>query len=347
MSYLEALSIHPPHLKHIDLIANKDDQTRLTNESLQLLEVFQDLTSLSLGGRLIGYSFEALTKLIVKLAKLKKFQGVANDDVLMAIASNCPDLTHLKVSELNWKPISDPFFKHLAKKCPNIRSIKLDNLSKITDKTLFALGSNCKNLASVKLFECDHISNKGIIDLTEECKELKSLTFDDLSEIDDEAMQAIAKNCHHLESIRIIDCGNISDEGVIYLIEHSKKLKRIWGDFSDATVHAMNTISVDIRSLGASGISDDSMIPFAENHRKVTHLYLSNPRITDKTLFALATSCHELVVAYLEGTSITEKGIVALIENCPRLRRCFIKCNRQFQSVLKTKYPHIIFDNQF
>lgn len=225
-SSIEALSKNCLHLKQIDLTALQY-QGQLTDLSLKALESFQELTSLSLG-LMRDYSFGGLTTLIENLPKLKKYKGVASFEVLMVMAQTCKGLTDLNVYQRDEYPIRDAGFKFLASQCPNIRSIKLDCLSKITDETLSALASNCTNLESVKLIGCDNISEKGIIDLTENCKRLKKLTLDDLhlgnTRITDQTLFALATHCHELVEIYMQDT-QITEKGIAALIENCPHLR--------------------------------------------------------------------------------------------------------------------------
>ncbi len=241
----------------------------------------------------------------------------------------------------------DAALKFLALKCPNLRSINFDDSKKITDKTLSDFALNCQNLESVELHNCDNLDGEGLIELTEKCK-LKSFSlWNGRQHITyDHIIPVIARNCQNLESITL----RLLHDQIILFTEHCKKLKSIMifgDDTSDMTISAMNKNLHDVRSLNlyAWNISDDSMVPFAEKHTKMTHLYLcENIGITDKTLFALSDHCHELIEIDLQETSVTEEGIERLINSCLSLRACYMEYDKMFQSPLRAKYPYIKFE---
>ncbi|KAI8334281.1 hypothetical protein BC941DRAFT_472862 [Chlamydoabsidia padenii] len=68
--------------------------------------------------------------------------------------------------------ITDVGFKHIAQRCPHLKSCHLWNIKRITNMSLMALGQYCLNLRCLRLVRNGLVSNRGMRQLMKDCTRL-------------------------------------------------------------------------------------------------------------------------------------------------------------------------------
>jgi hypothetical protein len=75
--------------------------------------------------------------------------GVYFNDMLLAIAENCPTLEHIDLSWGQCSPNEDGGIKTLFEKCTQLKSIDLSFFVFISDVSLVLIAQNCPHLSHI------------------------------------------------------------------------------------------------------------------------------------------------------------------------------------------------------
>lgn len=107
----------------------------------------------------------------------------------------------------------DSYIEKLASNSKRIKTLCLNDCSKLTNSSLFTLANFCSNLESLTLHKLEKVSDDAIIYLSKECLGLKTINFlfKD-SEITDKGISKLIMNCNELKKIKLYGINkNISD----------------------------------------------------------------------------------------------------------------------------------------
>ena len=133
------------------------------------------------------------------------------DSVLIALASNCPRLTSVKVTghTAGTSPalITDDGVAALAAGCPKLDTLDIGACPELTDQGIVSIAQHCEHLASLSLESNDKITDDGMRALFESCTELSTFEATKLSNLTDEGMLALPLHCHKLSELRLHTMG--------------------------------------------------------------------------------------------------------------------------------------------
>lgn len=139
------------------------DKGTLTDSVLQrLLSGSQpdrlDLSGYPGGGRVLAKLLEqcggALQKLSLKGATLR------SADVLLAVASSCPQLRELDLRHCY--PLDSAALAHVTSRCSRLESVRFSNCDTVNDGHVASLLQNCPCLAVLQLKGCPRVSDEGL-----------------------------------------------------------------------------------------------------------------------------------------------------------------------------------------
>ncbi|KAI3424418.1 hypothetical protein D9Q98_009970 [Chlorella vulgaris] len=212
-------------------------------------------------------------------------------------------------------PVDGYALKLLAQSCPQLRSLRLVNVSsnrlvRANDSCLALLARSCPLLEELVLghrggedcmfnpaspFYLEDLTDAGLKALASHSVHLRSLALLRCSRVADEGLSLVAQMCRQLTCLQLHDCPGISERGLLKVGEHCRQLLRL-----DCTVAR--------RSNG--------LLPNGQWEEQLGFL----------ALFTIAANC-----PLLEQLSVSEEGLEAPVlddacmlcisHGCRRLRR--------------------------
>jgi len=84
-----------------------------------------------------------------------------------------------------------------------------------------------RQLHALSLIQCD-LTDTAIELVARHCRQLKDLTLAGCPRLTDAAMYSLALDTPQLEELALRHCGNITDDGLIAVLQHCLKLKRLY-----------------------------------------------------------------------------------------------------------------------
>ena len=144
---------------------------------------------------------EARSQLENNTLDLLEYSENITDDMVIAIAENCPGLMKINLEECGY--ITDAAVIALAKNCPGLTKIYLQRCEDITNAAVIALAERCAGLTDINLVGGDYITDAAVIALAEGCAGLTRIHLPCFSNsnITDTAIIALADRCEYLEHI--------------------------------------------------------------------------------------------------------------------------------------------------
>eukprot|EP00941_MAST-03F_sp_MAST-3F-sp1_P003092 g3092.t1 len=181
-----------------------------------------------------------------------------SDDGLLFLAKGCPNLTSLNLWRVN--KITNDGVKALAERL-NLKTIVLSSCENVGDKGLLSLAMHCPGLENLYVSNCSLLSDKGLIAIAENCCKMKSIYLSNTN-ASSLSLKALGKNCHQLQTI-YLNGSRVDDTGCIALAKCSE-LEEIALDFcedvTDNGVQAFAHCCKRLRSLSLDScdqVSDD------------------------------------------------------------------------------------------
>jgi hypothetical protein len=301
---LEEIARRCPHVErlHID---STDPTTRWNDCLLSLTQAWKELSSLSLCGimlsedglvaavgrcmclgELVIRSVEQTISAEVMLSSLDTIQICSrfmSDDVLAAIARQCPLLEVLKVfesSEHTDPPlITDVGVRAVLWGCPRLRETDVEYARGISNHLRVGLARR-RNDSYLCLSRWRDMSEELVRALLDGCPRIKDLYFCRCDWLTDATLAACARNRPRLETIGLVDCSSVSNDGISALVS-------------------------------------------APGNRFRRVLLCSCPQLGDAALSAVATHCPLLVSVTLSKCPlVTDSGVVSLVVGLGARLRC-------------------------
>ncbi|XP_070564401.1 F-box/LRR-repeat protein 7-like [Ptychodera flava] len=190
---------------------------------------------------------DCIVELSKKLIHLK-FISLANcgigDEAVIAIAENCPMLTHLNISatklHVRAQNITDASLQSIAMHCEKLQYLDihsaehLHQCQNLSDIGLVAVVTNCVKLRHLDIRNCSKISDKSLLKLAEHCTLLEHVEMKSSSLISSTGINAILQKCTRLLFIDSQKCSNVhqlslnerfNTEGTICFKRHVHRTK--------------------------------------------------------------------------------------------------------------------------
>ena len=147
--------------------------------------------------------------------------GMPEDDALSQLTNNSLDLGPY------WENVTDDIVIAIAQNCPELTNIDLDRCSNVTDDAVIAIAQNCVGLSDIHLVWCWYITNNAVIAIAENCAGLTKINLNGCYYITDAAVIALAENCAGLTSVNLEGCEDITDAAIFTLSKNCEYLENI------------------------------------------------------------------------------------------------------------------------
>lgn len=102
--------------------------------------------------------------------------------------------------------VTDEAISLLAKRCPDLRFLRLKNCKRVSDAALFDLAKNCPKLVALNISGCVEITDQGIQAMARHCGELQALSLMNQF-FGAGALEALLNHCPKL---KLLDLGTLS-----------------------------------------------------------------------------------------------------------------------------------------
>ncbi|GAA5803454.1 hypothetical protein HPULCUR_008936 [Helicostylum pulchrum] len=247
------------------------------------------------------------------------------DTTILKVAFCCPNLQGLNLSmSQEQQLITDISICEVARQCKDLKRIKLNNCTKITEKSAINLALNCPRLVEVDFTNCN-INDIALTKIFNYCRDLRELRISQgdvtNTRISDEGFmssfltlkQVKDSPVYYYEQLRLVDftaITTISDQSIKSLIQAAPKIRNL----------VLNK---------CINITDESILAICKLGRYLHFLHLGHcSNITDRSITKLAALCNRL--RYLDMAcciQITDKSVIELA-NLPKLKRIgLVKCS--------------------
>jgi F-box and leucine-rich repeat protein GRR1 len=265
--------------------------------------------------------------------------NLITDQTILKVASCCPNLQGLNLCmSQEQQLITDISIIELSKQCKNLKrvsfyckslfivtetklityqQIKLNNCTKITEKSAINLAIHCPKLVEVDFMNCD-INDEAIHAIFNNCKDLRELRLSqseitNTTRITEYALTkaTIPPNFTQLRMVDFTAITTVTDKSIEILVNSAPKIKSL----------VLNK---------CSRITDDGVLSICKLGRFLHYLHLGHcSNLTDKSVTKLAIICNR--IRYLDMaccTEITDKSVIELSANLPKLKRIgLVKCS--------------------
>ena len=129
------------------------------------------------------------------------------DQKFISIIKNCPYLRTLIVGSSGYKSwITDKSLEALARYCPKIQHIKIENNMFITDHGIQKVVTACHDLRKVCLLKCVKIGRSAVKSIAENCAKLEKFSISDNLHITTSCLATLLEKCKELKSLRVVRC---------------------------------------------------------------------------------------------------------------------------------------------
>ncbi|KAK1323036.1 hypothetical protein QJS10_CPA02g01190 [Acorus calamus] len=253
-----------------------------------------------------------------------------SDEDLVVISESFPALEELDISTFRYVErhyhcrsfrvthVTDAGIKALASNLARLRKINVSGFHAISEASLSALQSNCVDLSEVHMLNCRMIFKNGIASVAQR----PSLVFTDAralkrlhichSILSDNDLLSIAELSLPLREFRVPYCSGFSLTGLGPLLQAHPSLTHL-----------------DLK--GCEFLTDESMVLLAQNLCKLTHIVLSDSRLTEFTFMCLVKCCPLLVELQMINTDLgTCKDLCFRFMKSSPIRSLNVTCNNNF-----------------
>jgi F-box and leucine-rich repeat protein 2/20 len=157
-----------------------------------------------------------MLSLVAHFAKFKKMKrlelegGEINDDICEQIATKCPQLQHLVLTDTN---MSDSGVSTIVQKLQHLKSLDISLCKNITDNSITTIAESCKHLTSLCVRDTE-ITDKGLSTLASSSLCQKTVSSIDLkycNNITDNGVREIVMNFPHLQRLILSNCNGLTE----------------------------------------------------------------------------------------------------------------------------------------
>ena len=199
-----------------------------------------------------------------KCAKLKvlALQNIS-DCSIISLAKQCPSLSELYLDQPDL--ITDRGLCLLFPSCIHITDLGLHNMPLITDRSILSFVQHCSTLELLEVRNCAGITDKGINLIIALKRGIKYFTIESCLTLSDDTIRSIARHCHRLCSIEIVGCPLVTEQALLALITHGKRLI----DITIKSCSVCISTQFAIAHLGERDAVSDLDVDLGENGRYI------------------------------------------------------------------------------
>jgi hypothetical protein len=255
-----------------------------------------------------------------------------NDDQLKFYLTNCPNLTGLKLDNLDYLPTET--CQIIINSCPKLSSFEChEKRDAISAAAFQILSTGLRNLThfaiSISNTYVNTFSDVKLANIVINSPKLTHVCFSSCSYLTDNSMFKIAEHCPLLEHLNISDCFKVSDVGVVRILNACQHLNFV--DLSSCSPRKLLTDDIlyafmncpllrTIKLINCGMLSDDGMYFLIESCPLLECVDLHGcVGLTDLTILALIKNAKHLKSIDVGDTLFTDFVLYELVDNCHTL----------------------------
>lgn len=281
------------HLKELDL----SDSRYLNYDAIvDLIKASPDLEVLRIPQIDDDAVLECLGRYCSRFRIIETYGGYLDlsDAAVIALARGCPLLEDMRLAD--YQP-TDEVLAVLAVSCHNLKRVELGDYTPLcTDQGLLALARGCPMLTQLHLNNNAVVTDAGILGLAEHCHMLESVSIAGTILITSASLCPLFTSSPRVISIRLDQCDSVTDEVLVAISQHCPKLATL--DINNCKLLTGVVPLLDIAShcillerlqlLGYSTLTDAAVEAFIRHCKRLKHILLYEcPNITSHSLKAL------------------------------------------------------------
>lgn len=247
----------------------------------------------------------------------------------------------------------------IAKHGLHLRSLNLSGC-KVTDYSCKALAKGCPNLESLTIDDCKLVTDLGVSAIAAGCPKLREITLSGNGQVTDVALMSLGAFCPDLERVHFCSCREawslglragsstsppVTNQGVLALAQGCPKLRHFdlpyWSLVNDHSVGSLGEGCVALRTVDlrhCDRLTDAGLTALFSRVPELTAIDLRRQELlTDESLHAIGNTCSSLSSLLLRECSlVTDEGAVCVAKGCPRLNRLDLgRCSSITDATLK------------
>lgn len=198
---------------------------KLTNNMLEALSAFPNLTSLNLNGcsSITDDALKFVAKCNLEHLELFWNPALTHQGILhLTQGPYVQNLTHLNLSGVKY--LTDEAISGLVAKLPRLHHLDLTRLERLRDPALVAISRHCPELRVLLLYACANFTDEGILAIAEGCSKLENLDLAGAQKVSDAALAAVAAKCPNLSWLNCVWCLKLTDDTLFALGAHCRRL---------------------------------------------------------------------------------------------------------------------------
>uniref|UniRef100_A0A3B3TDM4 F-box and leucine rich repeat protein 17 n=2 Tax=Paramormyrops kingsleyae TaxID=1676925 RepID=A0A3B3TDM4_9TELE len=188
----------------------------------------------------------------------------------------------------------------LAKGCPKLQKIYMQENKLVTDKSVQAFAEHCPQLQFVGFMGCS-VTSLGVIHLTR-LKNLSSLDLRHISELSSETVMEVVRSCRSLSSLNLCLNWSINDRCVEIIAKEGRSLKELYlvsCKITDYALIAIGQYSNTIETVDAGWckeITDQGATQIAQSSKSLRYLGLMRcDKVNEETVERLVQQYPHIV----------------------------------------------------
>lgn len=228
-------------------------------------------------------------------------KGKATDGLQLAMSQlKSPVLTVVNMSHMG-ATLTDKALIQFTKNNPQLISLQASS-TKLKNKSILSLAKSCPHLQSVALNNCLGVGDRGAAELVVCCSDMRTLDLSGCTGISDVFARALHDHAPSLlKSLDLSRVGELSDSGLQMLASACSQLESI-------------SLATDRGSHSAMSITDESCFSLAAYCKLLKSVNLNGTNVTVAGVVGLLRACESLERIRLEyaprvdGEALTEIG---------------------------------------
>ena len=323
------------------------DHVSKIGPSIKELAEFDSMTDMNMINIITGYCPN-----LMKLS-FSRGSGVSDTNILLSIASNCPNLRILKVGLIYYSTDEqcNADLTAFAVKCPQLEELSL-YFQQLTEQSVLTLIQHCSRLKKLKLKWC-YIAISYLLALSERDLPLEELGIPMIpipsAEIAAQCAHALSRIRHlntskrlnavdsylhatqYLTGLREMDLDS-SEDHLLLLHGHYPNLESLY-IHPNSSINAEHLIEL-IRGAPllhtlivekSTCTSDVILVELACSCPQLQKVTLFNSEFTDKGVLALSVDCRQLRVLVLHNSRLTHRSVRQLVLHCRHLTELYVQ----------------------
>ena len=152
----------------------------------------------------------------------------ASDEVMYAVAGNCPRLKVFNMGVKSDGLLTDQGLIALSRGCPDLTQLDILNKQAVTEAALLTFAEHCHKLQAIRIKHKTLTCYTALCLLLASNPGLNSVTLDCSGLIRDEVILALAHACRKLEVLELHDCSHVTADLIGDLFTRCTSLRHVY-----------------------------------------------------------------------------------------------------------------------